>query len=152
MTQDGCNLEFDKWGGVSGSVTGNSVSGIGPGDGSGTLGGNEIKWAGAAGDGRCAEGARGTLQEKQCSDRTRPYCNENSGWCDASDVYRDAQDSDEYDFVESSWVRQPGSNNQGGKNGYTCSDGARGHCANDEFCYAKEGFVKGQWSDGCVKM
>jgi hypothetical protein len=115
MTQDGCNLEFKAFG-ATGSVTGNSVIGIGP-----------------KGSYPSSTNARGTLHGNVIM------------WSDV-------------DAPDDGWARQPGSNNQGGKNGYTrdkirytCSDGTNGHCASDEYCYAKDGFVKGQLSDGCVK-
>ena len=36
-----------------------------------------------------------------------------------------------------------------GSNGYTCTDGKRGHCASSQECYARGAFKKGKWSHGC---
>ena len=36
-----------------------------------------------------------------------------------------------------------------GWNAYTCSDGSRGFCRSEEFCFATAPFAKGEWSSAC---
>jgi hypothetical protein len=44
---------------------------------------------------------------------------------------------------------KPGQGNQWGNNRYTCADGTRGYCAENEECYSGDPFDKGEWDQGC---